>query len=257
MIGNEPAWGDILEEPFVTLILGSRGSGKTALSHRLLEVFGDNGRDAYIMGFPDERTDLLPEWVEPMEPTTDHREWPNDSVVLVHEAHHILHARRSQDVENLEIDKLVTISRQVDSDIIFETQQSQRLDKNSVAAVDALIVRMPALLQEQFERRAVRPIIEDASGVFDQYVTMHEGDGYEYMEPDEDEHGVKLAKKHAYVHADRFVGEYPHEIELAEHWSEEISTVFGELDSAQTGDTVASGYKSITEAAAALHDPEN
>ena len=52
---DAPRWGDILQEPFVGLILGQRGSGKTALGHRLLEVFGhpDNSdRDAYILGFP-------------------------------------------------------------------------------------------------------------------------------------------------------------------------------------------------------------
>jgi polynucleotide 5'-kinase involved in rRNA processing len=46
-----PTWTDIFEEPFTILILGQRGSGKTALGHLLTEEFGgpESDRDAYIM----------------------------------------------------------------------------------------------------------------------------------------------------------------------------------------------------------------
>lgn len=226
-----PDWGDILPEPFVTLIIGKRGGGKTATGHRLMEVFGgpDADRDAYIMGYPEDEAAELPDWIQTLPATVGLDAWPENSVVLVHEAHHIAHARESQQAENLSIDKLVTVSRHRDSDIIFETQQTQRLDRNFPAAADAIIVKQPALMQEEFERRQMRTIIEEANGVFDKYRTVHQGDGYEYVEEDDD------IVKHAYVHSDRFIGEFPHEIQLADHWSEDISRAYGDNDVFEDG----------------------
>ena len=219
----KPDWEDILVEPFVGLILGQRGAGKTALGHRLLELFGrDSERQAYILGFPEHLRDELPEWIEVLPPDTTRDSWPEDSVVLVHEAHQLLHARRSQQAENIEIDELVTVSRHRNSDILFETQQSGRLDKNSVMAVDAVIFREPALMQADFERKGMRKIVREAEEVFEQYAETVEGDGFTYREKSPE------VKKHAYVHSDRFIGEYPHEIELANHYSETISKAYSE-----------------------------
>lgn len=254
MNATPPDWEDILPEPFVTLLLGERGSGKTALGHRLLEVFEDSDRDAYIMGFPEHKRDELPEWLEVLPPTTTRDQWPENSIVLIHEAHQLLHARRSMDAENLNLDELVTVSRHKDSNIIYDTQQSQRLDKNAVAAVDAICVRWPALMQEEFERRAVRPIIEDARDALEKYVTIHDGDGYTYVEHDEDGDGVEELKKHVYVHADQFRGEYPYEVRLADHWSEDISKAYGGM-----GDTDGSSgrVKDLDDVRESMAKPED
>lgn len=247
---DEITWQTIFEEPFVTLVLGARGEGKTALSHELLEQFKTNDRDAYILGFPPEKKHLLPDDVELLDPGVDRSTWPENSVVLIHEAHQLLHARRSMDGDNLEIDKLVTISRHKDSNIIFETQQSHRLDKNSVAAVDGIIMRWPALMQEEFERRALRPIVKDARGALEQFVTIHDEDDYTFVERDEDDDGVELLKKHAYVHADRFRGLYPQEIGLADHWSEEISKAYSGIEgesATQDGPSNGTSINSLSE----------
>ena len=227
-----PTWEDILVEPFVGLILGQRGSGKTALGHELLERFGkDSDRSAYILGFPEHLRDELPEWVEVLPPTTGRENWPENSVVLVHEAHQLLHARRSMDGANIEIDELVTVSRHRDSDIIFETQQSQRLDRNSVTAVDAIIFREPALMQADFERKQLRPIVKEAEEVFEEYTETIEEDGYTFREKSDE------VKKHAYIHSGRFIGEYPHEIGLADHWTEDISKAYSEVSETNQSDT--------------------
>lgn len=220
-----PEWADILVEPFVALILGQRGSGKTALGHRLMEVYGEGtDRQAYILGFPEHLEGELPDWIEVLSPSTTRDEWPEDSLVLIHEAHQLLHARRSQNSENLEIDELVTISRHRNSCIVFETQQSQRLDRNSVTAVDAIIFREPALLQADFERSAMKKIVREAEEMFEQYTdTIKADDGSFTFRKKSDE-----VKKRAYVHSDRFIGEYPHEIELADHYSEAISKAYSE-----------------------------
>jgi len=226
MTRDAPEWEDILPEPFVTLILGQRGAGKTALGHELLERFYQPDRDAYILGFPDDKQDALPEWVSVLDAGTvlgaddATSVWPEDSVVLIHEAHHLLHARRSMDSANLEIDTLLTVSRHKNSDIIMETQQSQRLDKNMVTGSDAVVFREPALMQSEFERSGMKKLVRRADEVFEQYVETVDGDGYTYRKKSDE------VKKHAYVHSDRFVGEYPHQIELAEHWSDDISRAY-------------------------------
>lgn len=221
---NAPSWADICVEPFAALILGQRGGGKTALGHRLLEVFGEGEeRDAYILGFPEHLRDRLPEWIEVLAPTTGMDEWPENSVVLIHEAHMLIHARRSQDGANVELDELVTISRHKDSDIIFETQQSQRLDRNAVTSVDAVIFREPALMQADFERSGMKKIVRKADDYFDQFVETVETDDYIFREESFE------VKKHAYVHSGRFIGGYPHEIGLADHWNEDISRAYAEV----------------------------
>ena len=249
-----PDWQVILDEPFVSLILGQRGSGKTALGHLLLEDFGgpDKERNAYILGFPEHLQNKLPEWVEVLPPTMGRDNWPSDSVVLVHEAHQLLHARRSMDAENVEIDELVTVSRHRNSDIIFETQQSQRLDKNSVTAVDAIIFREPALMQADFERRQMRPIAKEAEKVFEKYNETIEKDGYTFKEKSPE------VKKHAYIYSGRFVGEYPHEIGLADHWSENISKAYAEVsEDVGDGDSGLSGDEQTALNAVAEWEVEN
>ena len=249
---DAPTWTDILVEPWTALILGSRGAGKTALGHRLLELwadpdFTDDPRDAYIMGLPDDVADQLPEWIEVLPTGTAMEEWPEDSIVLLHEAHHILHARRSMDAENLEIDKLLTVSRHKNSCIIVETQQSQRLDRNAVTAVDGVIVRQPALLQTEFERKGMRTVISRAEEVFQDFVTdiSDPEDDWTYREQD------PAAKKAAYVYAERFEGAYPHEIQLADHYSDDISTAYGgAVGAMEDAEGESSGRLSEDEAAA-------
>ena len=224
-------WFTILDEPFVILILGERGGGKTALGHLLLELFSDKGRrrKACIIGFPTHKRHLLPSWITPLDEPT----FPEDSVVLLHEAHFYLHARRSMEEGHLIIDKLLTVSRHKNVDIIVETQQSFRLDRNIVAEVDAIIFRVPELMQEKFERPEVRWITQMAKEAFKPFVKEFEvvKDGkviakYREILPE--------AKKHAFVYSKKFVGMYPHEIPLPSYWSEEISRAYGELKEQKT-----------------------
>lgn len=223
---SELDWRDILPEPFVVLILGMRGGGKTALGHYLLELFSDQGKrkPAYIIGFPMHKRHLLPAWITPL----DELYFPDNSVVLLHEAHFYLHARRSMADQNIEIDKLITVSRHKNTDIIVETQQSFRLDRNVVAEVDALIFRVPELMQERFERPEVRWITEMAKEEFKPYIeeyTVTKGGKvvgrYRRVKPE--------ALKKAFIYGKNYVGMYPHDISLPSYWSDEISRAYGEL----------------------------
>ena len=226
---KEIDWKTIFPEPFVVLILGQRGGGKTALGHLLLEIFSEQGkrRKAYIVGFPAHKRHLLPDWITPL----DDLVFPEDSVVLLHEAHFYLHARRSMSEGNIEIDKLVTISRHKNVDIIVGTQQSFRLDRNIVAEVDGIIFRLPELMQEKFERPEVRWITQMAKKAFAPYIKEHkvvDENGkvvgvYREVSPE-------VVKK-AFIFSKNYVGMYPHDIPLPSYWSEEISRAYGELKS--------------------------
>ena len=219
-------WFTILDEPFVALILGERGGGKTALGHLLLESFSDQGkrRPAYIVGFPTHKRHLLPNWITPL----DEPIFSEDSVVLLHEAHFYLHARRSMKEDHLVIDKLLTVSRHKNVDIIVETQQSFRLDRNIIAEVDAIIFRVPELMQEKFERPEVRWITQMAKEAFRPLVkerTIKKNGRtiarYREISPE--------AKKHAFIYSKKYVGMYPHKIPLPSYWNDEISRAYGVL----------------------------
>jgi len=53
-------------------------------------------------------------------------------------------------------------------------------------------------------------------------------------------------KKHAYVHSGRFIGGYPHEIGLADHWSEDISKAYAEV-SPESAEGGSDGGDGLTE----------
>ena len=218
---EEIDWFKILDEPFVALILGQRGGGKTALGHLLLEIFSEQGkrRKACIYGFPLDKRNVLPEWIECL----DDPIFPQDSVVLLHEAHFYLHARQSMESGHIDIDKLITVSRHKNADIIVETQQSFRLDRNIVAEVDAIIFRVPELMQEKFERPEMRWLVNEAKKAFKKFIKEYKFDDAIYREISPE------AKKHAWIYSKKFVGMYPHEIPLPSYWNEEISRAYGEV----------------------------
>jgi len=218
---EEIDWFKIFEEPFVVLILGQRGGGKTALGHLLLEIFSEQGkrRKACIYGFPLDKRNVLPEWIECL----DDPIFPQDSVVLLHEAHFYLHARQSMESGHIDIDKLITVSRHKNADIIVETQQSFRLDRNIVAEVDGIIFRVPELMQEKFERTEMRWLVNEAKKAFKKFIKEYKVNGAIYREISPE------AKKHAWIYSKKFIGMYPHEIPLPSYWSEDISRAYGEV----------------------------
>jgi hypothetical protein len=227
---SAPTWRNILDEPFVVAILGRRGSGKTALGHRLLEEYGldATGVSPYVMGFPNSQARLLPDDMGILDVGIPYEMWPDDSVVLITEAHHIAHARRSMSVENLELDTLITLSRQKNTSIIFDTQYARRLDVSATMGANGIIFRYPSLMAEDFERSQMRSLVREAKESLDSYIT-ESGDGdYTYREPSDE------LKRHAYIVSEKFRGEYPHEIRLPTYWGEKISSAFSDwMDDSQ------------------------
>ena len=84
-------WLEVVVAPAVILLLGKRGSGKSALSYRLLELFRYR-LPAYVVGAPERSSKLLPDWIGTV-PTLE--DLPPDCIALVDEAYIHFHSRRS------------------------------------------------------------------------------------------------------------------------------------------------------------------
>ena len=72
-------WRDVLVTPAVALVLGKRGSGKSALAYRLLELFRYR-LTPYVVGAPAQAGRLLPDWIGTVPSLED---LPPDCIALV------------------------------------------------------------------------------------------------------------------------------------------------------------------------------
>ena len=81
---------DLLGVPSVSLILGKRGSGKTAFGYRVLEEADGHDLTPHVMGLPRSKWHLLPDYIEPIE---DPSEMSDDSAVLMDESYQYMFAR--------------------------------------------------------------------------------------------------------------------------------------------------------------------
>ena len=156
-------WREALTHPAVVLILGKRGSGKSALAYRLLELFRYR-LTPYVVGVPDQARRLLPDWMG-MAPSLD--AVPPKSIVLVDEAYLRYHARESQARQSREMSRLLNLSRQREQTLIFVTQEARQVDRNIASSASAVVFKEPGSLQLEFERRELRRITEQARVAFE------------------------------------------------------------------------------------------
>jgi len=134
----------------------------------------------------------------------------NNTVYLLSDAHLSLYAREWGTDFNKTMDKLITISRHKDIDFILSTQETSRLDKNIITAVDAVIFKEPSLLASEFERPEVRKLVEEANEVFKPLGKKE-----------------KLETAYAITQTGRHVVT---DIHLPFYWSNELSKRYGKLD---------------------------
>ncbi|MCX6774134.1 MAG: hypothetical protein NTY68_04025 [Candidatus Micrarchaeota archaeon] len=183
----------------VGLILGARGSGKSALGMRILENIAAGKRRVCAMGF-DESS--LPNWISSVG-TVD--EVPNGSFVLVDEGGILFSSRESQSAGNKLLSSLLLVARHKDLSVLFISQNSANLEVNSIRQADYLLMRKPSLLQKEFERKKIGKIYDgiDFSGL---------PDGGRYS---------------TYIYSDEFRGFVANE--LPSFWSSRASKSFAQL----------------------------
>ncbi len=182
----------------IGVILGGRGTGKTAFGMKFLEnVYAQKKKRCYAIGF---EADEMPLWINVIEGV---RELKNDSFVLIDEGGILFSSRRAMSSANKLLSELILIARHKNLSILFISQNSSNLDVNILRQADFLVLKSSSLLQRDFERKIVQKIYSETEDSFRKF---------------RDRKGL------AYIYADGFRGfvENP----LPSFWKPEISKSF-------------------------------
>ena len=147
-IDPDSIWLKRIIHPSIVLIIGKRGSGKSASSYRILELFRF-GPKPYVVGVPASKRHLLPNWISIVNSL---EEVPEGAIAIVDEAYIRYHARNSTAQESKEMSKLLNLSRQRDQTLIFVSQEARQIDVNIASSANVFIFKDPGLLQLKFDR---------------------------------------------------------------------------------------------------------
>jgi hypothetical protein len=188
----------LLKYSLIMLIIGKRGSGKTALGMKFLELFGKESRKkCYILGYKDTK---LPRWLRKVDKIEN---IPNDSVALIDEGAVAFFSRESMKDANKALSKIMAIARHKNLTLMLITQNSAMIDLNVLRLADTLLLKEPSLLQSRFERKVLRDMYDKVVPVFKNY---------------------EEKKDKFYVWDDEFEGVLS--FKLPEFWSESVSKSF-------------------------------
>jgi hypothetical protein len=152
----------LLGHPCIVLILGHRGSGKTALAARLQELLRDIA-SPYAVGLPAKASRLLPDWYGLADDTST---IPSNALIYIPESYRMYHARDTQSAQGKALSELVNLSRHRRHTLIFDVQNPAHLDRNIVSEADLVLVKEPGPLQQGFERPQYRNLMDTARAAF-------------------------------------------------------------------------------------------
>ncbi len=144
----------------IGLVIGARGSGKSAIGLRMLENAAAKGFRTYAMGF---KKETLPKWIIPVSSPEEVK--PN-SFLLVDEGGIAFSSRNSMSEANKLLSELLFISRHKDLSVLFITQNSATIEVNTLRQIDYLVLKQPSLLQLDFERKKIRDVYTEAKSGF-------------------------------------------------------------------------------------------
>lgn len=149
-------------ETLSILILGKRGSGKSALGFRLLEIaHGNTDRHMYTINFP--KPESLPKWIENVTNIDSVKE---NSFLLIDEGGLLYSSRNSMKGENKLVSELLMIARHKNITTLFIVQNSGTIDLNIIRFADVVILKQPSLIQEYFERPFIKRMYQYVSPLF-------------------------------------------------------------------------------------------
>ena len=156
----------------IGIILGARGTGKTALGMRLLENAaamketdeikkGAAGtKMVYALGFKEED---LPPWITAIKAVD---ELQNNAVLLVDEGGIQFSSRRAMSTANKLLSDIILIARHKDLSVMFIAQNSANLEINAIRQADYLLLKPSSLLQKDFERKKIKEMYEEVEKDF-------------------------------------------------------------------------------------------
>jgi len=200
------AWLDSLELGKVILILGKRGSGKTAFAFKLGEyVFAVHQCPVWLVDIPEEIAIYLPKWVNIAQ---DIDQVNLGAFIIVDESGLQYMAMRYQSDTNTVMRKLLMIARHRKQSLVFICQVASDVDKSIVRQADCIVFKQPTLMQPKNDRPEIRDTAGRALKVF------------ETLPKDE-----KL--RTAYIHDGDFNGVLQYD--LPDYWREELSFAFANV----------------------------
>lgn len=153
----------------VGLILGARGTGKSAIGMRLLENFkSKTSKKIYALGFKEES---LPSWIKVIK---DIEEIENGAVILIDEGGIEFSSRKAMSNANKILSEVLLIARHKDLSVIFITQNSANLEINVIRQADYLIMKPSSLLQKDFERKKIRDVYVEVQKDFEELEELND-----------------------------------------------------------------------------------
>lgn len=189
-------WNKLKEsDSLIGIVIGARGSGKTAIALRMAENLQDCKKKMFAMGFSE-----LPSWIEIVDNIDEIK---NDSLVIIDEGGILFSSRDSMSNSNKLLSELLFIARHKNLTILFISQNSSNLEINTLRQADFLILKRSSLLQKNFERKIIAKIYDEYNDKFEKY---------------------KDVKGHALVYSNDFVGFI--ENDLPSFWSTNVSKGF-------------------------------
>ena len=197
----------ILGSPSITVLFGDQGEGKTATGMKVLEEAHKKGLKCYIVGIPEAKWHLLPEYIIPVKHLNDVED---GAAVFVDESYLLAHARESSKISNKVLAKVLGLARQKDWTLVFATHSSMKLDKSVIAESTNQFFKRQSPMRVSFERKQLKTMATQAYYFF----RKKKAQG-------------KNTKAWGFIFSDRFSqGKVAVNYSLPTFWTEDISKAF-------------------------------
>lgn len=196
--------------PSVVIIMGGRGTGKSALAHEIMRQLHNRRKIGGTMFVPKVNLHkplhkLLPAWIKIVSSLDN---LPIKSITLIDEASQVAHARRTQSGDAVELDNLIGISRQRKQIILFLSHHSRKLDPNLIHDSDMIIWKEPTKAHVLFERDEMQLFAKKA---WDFFANVHREKDKVKLSYVMDLHKLKFS----YI-----------KNRLPDYWKEDLSNIF-------------------------------
>jgi len=156
-------WREGIIPPTITMTLGKRNAGKSALNYMLLEAFRYQ-LSPFLVGAPAKAEKLLPNWMGIVPSIED---LPPYSIALIDEAYLPYHSRSSSAAASKDMSQILNLSRQKELTLLFVTQEARQLDKNIASAASVYLIKDLGMLQLEFERPELKKVLAEAQNSLD------------------------------------------------------------------------------------------
>ncbi len=191
-------WRSLKEsDSLIGVVVGARGSGKSAFALSLAENLKGAKKKCFAMGFSRKS---LPAWITVVEHVN---ELENDSFVVIDEGGILFSARDFMSSANRMLSELLFVARHKSLTIVFISQNSSSLEVNTLRQADFIVLKKSSLLQKSFERKIIADIYAEHEEGFREHAGIK---------------GIAL------VYSDKFIGFI--ENDLPSFWSESVSKSF-------------------------------